>query len=885
MGDYRTFGPRDEQTNETGDEKFLGVNNRLDPEKLPPGMIYDSQNLRLRTGAAETRLGVTKPAWLNVVRPGVDNSISAVGTFYGAGTFKDPNGENWVLEIADGYIFRCKPNNGRFALPLPPGVQLLSTCVPVQAFNVCFLFRGKYLQPLIMTSIDSGFTDVLPRWNSATVYQGAIPATGQAASEVAYGPFVSVSSITSAHATAIVTTAVEHGYVTGADVVITGANETAYNGRWNITVLDVNRFSYQFSGASSPATGTIKVSNMAYYWKALGTKYTLTALTRVGTTATGTKNGHGFVNGDYVTIAGAAPVGYNGTYVIQNVTANTFDYVMAADPGANTVLPTAQDLSRVLAGQSPDTNPEAWQQEFNVLPNADDALFINNQLLVPTAYTPGNVTYDSTSVYTKKDFIVAMDIGDNVHFLFTNTFRINQGSADEIVCLVKYNQNTAIVFKELSWGVLSNIVSDLTQVTLDMRGDIYGACAPRSAIVAGANVLFPSTKRGICSLQQNQLGQTRSVDIPFSNDFEKVIGRINWLYAKLIRLAWWDDKLYVAAPLDDAVQQAPQMVPAGAVYPPGVTYLYDLTGHASGLPNVFVDGRYYTYTPGANELNLFDYAAGITIPPGTFLYSAKMHLRLQGVAAVPITASITQAALTGVNNAILVYDFRMGSSGTMYTFDFQSGLWHGYDSGSALCVKEFFTAFYNGKTRLFFIAADGFCNLVEEAQGQDEVPGAGTGNGLAWEDIQDGFLSRGYAFERMASKVKSLDLALDVWNANFSVTRLLGTVGSELPVRTALTFSRTKYLKPVGKADYVEGNVNGDFATAGRGDYSVRAIPGGTTPGFSAGQFQEVYVKTSVRPTLGRFVQYRVKKAKGRLRVKGLGTNAGEGLRREGILV
>jgi len=62
---------------------------------------------------------------------------------------------------------------------------------------------------------------------------------------------------------------------------------------------------------------------------------TSTSITRVGTTATLTLVGHLVTTGSIVTITGAAPSQYNGTYTVQNVTANTFDYIMASDPGSS----------------------------------------------------------------------------------------------------------------------------------------------------------------------------------------------------------------------------------------------------------------------------------------------------------------------------------------------------------------------------------------------------------------------------------------------------------------------------------------------------------------------------------------------------------------------
>lgn len=890
MSQYRDFGPQDDPDAPLGDARFLGVNNRLQPDQLEPGMLADARNARLRTGHPETRPGVVKPGWLNVTRPGVDASTRPVGTFYGAGTFRDPNGGEWVLLAADGQMYRCRPQNARFALPLPAGVKLLTPSVPVQAFNAVFLFRGRHLQPLVLTDLAAGFVDVLPRWSAAGAYQAAVQAAGLPAQEVAYGPFQAVTSITSVGQTATVVTPGEHGFITGADVVITGAVQAEYNGRVNITVLDVNTFTYAFAGsATSPATGVITVSNMASYWRALGTVRTpLASLNRVGTTATATFNAHGFANGQSVTISGAAPVAYNGIWVIQNVTANTFDFILPADPGANATGVISARTSVVLAGQSPDTHPEAWLQIFNVLPNADDAIFIDNRLLVPTAYTPGAASYDSTSTYTKKDFIVAMDIGDNVHFLFTNELRINQGSNDEIVSLVKYDADTVVVLKGQSWGVLTGLAGgDLTQVALDMRQGGYGSCAPRAGIVAGKNVLFPSSQRGICSLAQNVQGLTRSVDVPLSNDIEATIQRIDWTRAGQIRMAWWDDRLYAAVPLLDEQGPLADLVPAGAQYglfpihPGGIDVAkYQVLG--------LTPGQQYHFKPGAEGdfLALTGTNARTLFVEGDFIFDSTTLWLFPGdnLAPAPVLSQITLAGVAGANNALLIYDFRRGNSASVLSADFQSGQWDGYDSSSALCVQEFFTATYNGKLRLFFIGSDGWANLMEEAQAADQVADASQASGLSWQPINLSVDSRGYSRESF-NRFRGLDVVLGIWNAAYSVSTLTGAAGTLNTLRSGQSFSRTQYLKPVGKPDYVEGNANGDFATPGRGDYSVRLLGAGITPGHLLGQFQEVIVRLSSRPTLGRYLQIRITNSQGRVRLKSIAAAVADASRRQGVLV
>lgn len=59
--------------------------------------------------------------------------------------------------------------------------------------------------------------------------------------------------------------------------------------------------------------------------------------TRVGTLATATKVAHGLTTGDYIGVTGATPSQYNvDPAAITVLTADTFTYVMASDPGAST---------------------------------------------------------------------------------------------------------------------------------------------------------------------------------------------------------------------------------------------------------------------------------------------------------------------------------------------------------------------------------------------------------------------------------------------------------------------------------------------------------------------------------------------------------------------
>ena len=71
----------------------------------------------------------------------------------------------------------------------------------------------------------------------------------------------------------------------------------------------------------------------------------LSVLTSTGTSATATLINHGFITGQTVVITGATPSGYNGTYVITNLTSSTFGYTLSGSLGLVTVLPTVQSVT------------------------------------------------------------------------------------------------------------------------------------------------------------------------------------------------------------------------------------------------------------------------------------------------------------------------------------------------------------------------------------------------------------------------------------------------------------------------------------------------------------------------------------------------------------
>ena len=183
------------------------------------------------------------------------------------------------------------------------------------------------------------------------------------------GSLVSVSGIiqtkviTTLNCVNLVVTAVSagHGLSTGAIITVSGVTPITYNGTFTITVIDANTFVYVLSsnvlvagsgtmlmtntsvngsfaitytgtntfdvilptvwpGATNTITALAITTHVTYTVTNpyLQTK-TLTSLSGTGTTVTATLNNHGYAANRYVTISGATPSYYNGTFKIASV--------------------------------------------------------------------------------------------------------------------------------------------------------------------------------------------------------------------------------------------------------------------------------------------------------------------------------------------------------------------------------------------------------------------------------------------------------------------------------------------------------------------------------------------------------------------------------------
>ncbi|NIU00226.1 MAG: hypothetical protein GWN01_04605, partial [Nitrosopumilaceae archaeon] len=240
---------------------------------------------------------------------------------------------------------------------------------PTQSADVVYLTHKDYqTRKLSRTSSDN------TSW-TLTLYDPVPPPTSEKNTDLS--TTTDLDSITYSGTTATATISAGHSFLDDMYLTIAGANESLYNGTFQITNVTSTTFDYTMSDTpSSNATGSPVVSattikpgattgdnvvflsgdavflegdvgrNIVYGTSKASISETLplatdallqtvSSITHSGTTATATVSGHGYSNGDRITIQGVDEDDYNGTFRISNKTTNTFDYEMDNNPGTD----------------------------------------------------------------------------------------------------------------------------------------------------------------------------------------------------------------------------------------------------------------------------------------------------------------------------------------------------------------------------------------------------------------------------------------------------------------------------------------------------------------------------------------------------------------------
>jgi hypothetical protein len=342
-----------------------------------------------------------------------------------------------------------------------------------------------------------------------------------------------------------------------------------------------------------------------------------------GSVVTITKAAHGLLAGAKLYV-NTSVVGYGGVVTITAVTTNTFTYSIPAARPASTGTATYNATNFI----APEDEVELYQatgigyvyilRGFN-----KSTLRWNGSTTVDIPDTHSHTNYPESrhAIYYGNRHIVQTDrntievshyLEDN-HWSALDVFTINDGSNDSIVAITPWTLNEFVIFMRgsifyASAGVGANAVGDPAQ-----EGDSYikslatdiGCIAKGSIVQAGGGIIFLSDN-GVYMLNPAGAGngsantpegmRLLTLAEPLSAPINDIIGRINYNAVSGAVATYWENRYYLAVPLDDSTRN-------------NVTLVYNFINKAWESVDTYPENGNVT-TPAAATFSTATYTSG-----------------------------------------------------------------------------------------------------------------------------------------------------------------------------------------------------------------------------------------------------------------------------------
>jgi len=201
---------------------------------------------------------------------------------------------------------------------------------------------------------------------------------------------------------------------------------------------------------------------------------------------------------------------------------------------------------------------------YSHMPAAEFGHYHQRRLVLPYK----NKVAASTDTYTYRniqDELIFSDILDSdTYDPIFNQFRFNAGKSDHIVGLHSFSEDVLMVFNRNSIHLVGDttVIKDATNKLLT---DEIGLIAKDSIQQIGRQVLFLSDS-GVYGVEFIEDYKLRGTEVPLSQSIQSTIDRINPLHAHKAQAVYFDNRYYIAVPLDSESGQAATQNNAILVY-------------------------------------------------------------------------------------------------------------------------------------------------------------------------------------------------------------------------------------------------------------------------------------------------------------------------------
>lgn len=461
---------------------------------------------------------------------------TAVSNIYGSCVFSDPatNSEESVIIATNNEAKKVLLSNYSVSsLPYPYGNIVTENVELLQAFDRIYLFRAGQ-RPW----------EYLPQGKN-----------------IQAGSYVSATGV-------VTITLRDHGLTTGDTITISDLGFSAVaptadpNGSHTVaSVVDVDTFTFVIATGNGNETYTantgVMVSNgftlvpagaytQPQYFNIAGNKYGVTngevRFTVVGNTT--------IRAGDRVTISAT------DVALLENVVGK--DYVVTS--ATSTDIYFNAPLPNISYGSGSGSDFIEFGSRYSLglgfthMPAPEWAVYFQRRLWCPYYYEPEGTAISPTYADREvRDEIAASDILDpNTFDSVESQFRVTAGIADYLVALHPFYEDRMIVFNRNSIHLINGTQGTLADTTLrELTREI--GCLSRRSIASKGNAIFFLSDDGVYGLEFLDEYNLRGVEEPLSKPIQPIIDRINKGLAANSVAIYFDNRYYLAVPLDSEI--------------------------------------------------------------------------------------------------------------------------------------------------------------------------------------------------------------------------------------------------------------------------------------------------------------------------------------------
>jgi hypothetical protein len=458
-----------------------------------------------------------------------DTSVNAI---YGSCLYSNPSAttDAYIILAANSSaraVNLADPNGAAITIAYPAGVAVSAEASMLQAFNKVFIFRDGA---------------VALEWNGVLTGSPAftLVKNGNYTTDLL---IANPNNTEIANGLATVTTSFAHGFTVGTQLIVVKGDgiipdETIVNVS-AVTTSPTNTFSFYIAANSGSDAHVITAASK-------GSGHGIVTIT--------TALEHDYASNDHVKISGLTyTVGVdtnpNGTWRITVTGLNNFTYDIGGGGGVITYgvagSPTAklQSSLEFIKKQSSGIG-------FSHMPTPPWATYHQRRLWMPFRWTMTGTS--GTPAITSRgiaDELIVSDILDSdTYDQVYNEYRFNAGRADFLVAAHAFSDDKLVVFNRESIHIVVSS-SDVANSSVQLITNEVGCLARRSIQQIGDNIIFLSDN-GVYGTSFVDLYNLRGNVTPLSSSIDATIKRINSSYSKNAVSAYFDNRYYLAVPLN-----------------------------------------------------------------------------------------------------------------------------------------------------------------------------------------------------------------------------------------------------------------------------------------------------------------------------------------------